>query len=72
MALLGETAEDVTWRNRGHKEGIRHEEDKKDKRGPGRNLREGGGRQGCESVSKGSGKYRDLEFRVEYIQREQR
>ncbi|TKS82239.1 Protein Wnt-4a [Collichthys lucidus] len=33
MALLWETAEDVTWRNRGHKGGIRHEEDKKGGKG---------------------------------------
>lgn len=33
MALLWETAEDVTWRNRGHKGGIRHEEDKKRREG---------------------------------------
>ncbi|KAG8009964.1 Protein Wnt-4a, partial [Nibea albiflora] len=33
MALLWETAEDVTWRNRGHKERIRHEEDKKRREG---------------------------------------
>lgn len=39
MVLLWETAEDVTWRNRGHKGGIRHEEDKKiGGKGPVRKL----------------------------------